>query len=506
MFASERDEADLSKRTVWILGDQLNRNITSLEGADPSDTRILMVQFYEQVDGRRAHRQRLHLFLAAMRRFANDLRADGFEVDERLASDFADGIKAHRKQYSPKSITAMYPLDWDEHELMKRESIEVTPTNQMLCNTDEFSAWAGDNQRFRMEDFYRWQRKRLDILMDGDAPAGGAWNFDPENRKPPPKKARDWYEPIVDPLDELDAQLLEELPKDAPGADPVGLWATTREQALARLDDFVERVLPEFGPYEDAMLTNEFRLAHSMLSHCLNAGLLSPDEVVHAAEEAYRSGHAPIASVEGFVRQIIGWREYIWNVYWHWMPDYRQNNVLNARRSLPPMFDTGETNMNCMSTTLADVHERAWCHHIQRLMVLGNFTMLAGIKPAEVVAWMTAQFVDGNEWVMLPNVIGMALYADGGRMSTKPYAAGGAYINRMSDYCKNCVYDPKKRVGDDACPYTTLYWNFIDRHRATFAKNSRMFRSVQGLDRLKDLDDVRARASDVLKLMHDGKL
>jgi deoxyribodipyrimidine photolyase-related protein len=296
------------------------------------------------------------------------------------------------------------------------------------------------------------------------------------------------------------------LPDDAFGDDPDGWWATDRKGALRRLRHFVKYALPRFGPHEDAMLTGEAAMAHSLLSHALNIGLLMPDEVVEAAEAAYRKGDAPINSVEGFIRQIIGWREYIWNVYWAWMPDYRDLNGLKAKRKLPPLFTGAGTDMNCVSIAIEGVRERAWLHHIQRLMVLGNFAMLSEIEPDAMVKWMWQSFIDGAEWVMLPNLTGMALYADGGRMSTKPYAGGGAYINRMSDYCKGCKYNPKKRVGDDACPFTTLYWDFLARHKSRFAHNHRMQQTIRNLERISDIDDVRARAHEVSKKLDAGTL
>jgi deoxyribodipyrimidine photolyase-related protein len=276
---------------------------------------------------------------------------------------------------------------------------------------------------------------------------------------------------------------------------------------LLRLRHVIDDVLPQFGPHEDAMLARNWHLAHSMLSHALNIGLLLPGEVCDAAEAAYRQGRAPLASVEGFLRQIIGWREYVWGLYWRWMPAYRDRNHLGNDRPLPPVF-RGEatTDMRCLSTTLDGLRKRGWVHHIQRLMVLSNLAMLSGVRPAEMVDWMWASFIDGAEWVMLPNVVGMGMWADGGAMATKPYAAGGAYINRMSDYCGDCRFDPKRRTGDEACPYTTLYWDFIARHEEQFAGNHRMAQPLRGLERLGDLEEVRERAAEVLQRLDLGRL
>jgi deoxyribodipyrimidine photolyase-related protein len=347
----------------------------------------------------------------------------------------------------------------------------------------------------------------LGVLMDGDEPAGGRWNFDADNREPPPKDGRNrWPTPLVTPLDEVDAAVLADLPDTVWGAPPDGTWATSRAGALQRLHHFVEQVLPHFGPHEDAMLTSSWHLAHSMLAQYLNIGLLHPSEVVEAAEHAYREGRVPVASAEGFVRQVIGWREYAWGLYWLRGAEYLQRNELDARRPLPPAFTGAPTKMRCLDTTLQTLHDHAWVHHIQRLMILGNLALLAGVQPHAMVRWMWAGFVDGAEWVMAPNVIGMALYADGGAMSTKPYAAGGAYINNMSDYCKGCRYDRAKRTGPDACPYTTLYWDFLARHSARLSKNPRVVQQVRAAERLSDLAEVRVRAREVLELLDRGEL
>jgi deoxyribodipyrimidine photolyase-related protein len=342
--------------------------------------------------------------------------------------------------------------------------------------------------------------------MDDDQPAGGRWNFDADNRERPPRDGREWPEPRHTPLDEVDRAVLADLPDSCWGAPPDGTWPTSRAEALRRLDHAVTEVLPRFGPHEDAMLSTSWALAHTLLSPALNIGLLHPREVCDAAERAYRAGAVPIASAEGFVRQVIGWREYVWGIYWREGPAYRSANSLDAHRPLPPAFTGAPTRMRCLATVRRDVHDHGWTHHIQRLMVLGNLALLAGVDPWAVTSWMWHGFVDGAEWVMLPNVIGMALYADGGRMATKPYAAGGAYIDRMSDYCKGCAYDRRKRVGDDACPFTTLYWAFLDRHAERFGRNPRMVRQVRAAQRLGDLDAVRARAAVVLAALDAGEL
>ena len=317
----------------------------------------------------------------------------------------------------------MEPASWDGRALLERLDVELVRSDQFLCHPEEFAAWAGD-RAVKMEDFYRWQRRRLGHLMDGDQPAGGRWNFDHDNRERPPTDGRAWPEVLRTPLDDLDRAVLADLPDTCWGAPPDGTWATTRAEALRRLDHAVDVVLPRFGPHEDAMLSTSWSMAHTLLSPYLNLGLLHPGEVADAAEVAYREGRVPIASAEGFVRQVIGWREYVWGRYWQWMPGYRDENALGADRPLPPVYTGAPTDMACVASALASVHDHGWAHHIQRLMVLGNLALLAGVDPWALTEWMWAGFVDGAEWVMLPNVIGMSQHADGGRMATKPYAAG----------------------------------------------------------------------------------
>ncbi len=498
------------RTTVWVLGDQLNRSISSLEGADPASTVVLMVRSEAKVMARPWHRQRLHAILAGMARFAAELRAEGFEVDERQAATFEDGLTAHRAEYRPTVVRVMAPESFAGRALARRVGLEVVESNLFLTTTGEFARWAagggGVRGRLRMEDFYRWQRRRLGILMDGDQPCGGRWNFDHDNRLPPPREPVDWPGVVSDPLDDLDGRILASLPGGAVGEEPNGWWATDRAGALARLESFVAGGLDRFGPYEDAMLAGQPTMAHSMLSQALNLGLLHPREVCQSVESAYRDGRVSVASAEGFIRQVIGWREYVRGLYWLWGPGYGELNALAAERPLPPALSRGETAMRCVQVTVGDVHRHGWVHHIQRLMILANLCTLAGVNPQEVVAWMWEMFVDGAEWVMLPNVIGMGLHADGGMMATKPYVSGGAYIRRMSDYCDGCRYDPRRRVGDDACPFTTLYWSFLDTHSGTFVANPRMSRQVKGVDRLGDIEGVRSRSEEVLRLLDAGLL
>ncbi len=491
-----------------MFGDQLNRCIGALADASPSTHRVLLVESRAKLGDRRWHVQRAHFLLVSMRRFTDALRTEGFVVDYRVAQTFSEGLRAHVEQFSPTRVVATEPNSYAARELIERLGVGTMRSNQFLTHHSDFAEWADTRKALRLEDFYRRQRTGLEYLMDGDEPAGGRWNYDAENRKPPPRDgAQPWPTPPYEELDDLDRATLADLPSTCWGDQPNGTWATSRAGAQRRLTHFVTNVLPMFGPHEDAMLSDNWHLAHSMLSPYLNNGLLLPDEVCDAVEIAYREGRVPIASAEGFIRQVIGWREYVWGLYWYWGPEYRNENVLEANRDLPRALTTADaTRMRCVASCVGDIEQRGWAHHIQRLMVLGNLALLAGVSPRQMTDWMWESFVDGAEWVMVPNVVGMSLYADGGRMSTKPYAAGGAYIDRMSDYCKGCNYDRKARVGDTACPFTTLYWDFLLRHSDRFARNPRMVVQVRAAQKLSDGEAVRNRAVDVLRMLDAGTL
>ena len=501
--------------TIWVLGDQLNRNISSLADRGPDNCRVLFVESTAKIASKRWHVQRVHLVVSAMRHFAEELRAEGFEVDYRHSPSLGAGLREHVDEFDVDSVIAMEPMSSDGRAMLERHGVALTVNNQFTCHYDDFAEWASDRKSFKMEDFYRWQRQRLDIMMVDGKPAGGAWNFDKDNRERPPKDGRSWPEITQFGLDEIDEQVLADLGAadvEMWGEHPDGRWPVTREQAVTRLDEFIQTGLSPFGPHEDAMLAEEWKLAHSVLSSSMNLGLLHPLEIAERAADALHiehggDGDAPINSVEGFVRQVIGWREYVWGVYWLWMPEYRGLNELGADKAVPPAF-TGEapTKMACVSGTIRHIEEAGYAHHIERLMVLGNLALTSGVDPQAMTDWMWASFVDGAEWVMLPNVLGMALHADGGMMATKPYASGGAYINKMSNYCSGCAFDPKKRTGENACPYTTLYWDFLARNEDAFKGNHRMGQQLAGMRRLKDLDEVRERAVEVRERLFAGKL
>ena len=498
----------MSLPTIWVFGDQLNRGIGALAGATPLTHRVLFIESTKKIASRKWHVQRAHFIVATMRKFANQLRNEGFHVDYRFASSMREGFDSHVLEFQPAEVVATEPNSYGARQLVAGLGVRTVPTNQFLCHLDEYQTFLGSRKTIKMEDFYRWQRKRLNVLMDGDEPMGGRWNFDEENRQPPPKTGHDrWPEPRRYELDDVDQNVLESVQKHCFGKLPEGQWATTREGALARLRSFVDQVLPMFGEHEDAMLKSNWHLAHSLLSPYLNVGLLLPGEVVSAAETAFKEGNVPMNSAEGFIRQIIGWREYIWNCYWQWMPEYAQMNSLGANKDLPPMFtDPTKTSMACMKSVLTGVNERSYSHHIERLMVLGNFALIAGINPQQFTRWMWNSYIDAAEWVMVPNVIGMSQYADGGMLATKPYASGGAYIDRMSDHCKGCVYDRKKRTGDDACPFTVLYWDFFLRHQERFVKNPRVARQVRAAQQLQDSEELQVVAVKMLKKLDAGTI
>ena len=493
--------------SVWVLGDQLNRDFAALSGASPSTHRVLMVESVGKLSSKSWHIQRAHLVIASMRRFADELRQEGFEVDYRRSASLAAGYREHVAQFAPGKVLVMEPASWSGLELARGLGCTLVRSNQFLCHADEFASWANGRKSFKMEDFYRTQRVRGGYLMNGDEPEGGRWNFDAENREPPPRDGVNrWPTPVTTALDDVDEEVLADIEKHCHGDRPTGIWATTRTGALERLRHFLTELLPVFGPHEDAMITSSWHLAHSVLSPYLNIGLLTPREVCDAVQDEFARGRVPLASAEGFIRQVIGWREYVWGLYWLWMPGYSSKNVLDADQPLPRCFSTGETDMRCVSTVLHEIRSHGYAHHIQRLMIIGNLSLINGSSPQALTEWMWANFVDGAEWVMVPNVIGMSQFADGGMMATKPYASGGAYIDKMSDYCKGCRYKRTERTGPDACPFTTLYWDFMARHETRLGRNPRVAQQVRAAFKLKDLDGVRERAVEVRAGLAEGRI
>ena len=488
-------------RILYIPFDHLHREYGILRTANKSTDRILFVESKRMCSGRNWHPERLFFLISSARHFAQELVAEGFTVDYLQAATTQDGIEQYQRQNPNMTLHATKQSSFRLQRTLAELGAEFVENDFFLTPRDLFEEWASTQKSYLMENFYREQRRRLNILMENGKPVGGAWNFDKENRLPPPKNYK-WPKYLDFERDEIDRKVAEEL-----NIELKKTWATTRTGALKQLRRFITEHFANFGPFEDAMVLDSWSLHHSVISPYINNGLLHPQEVINAATEAFASGKIPIESAEGFIRQIIGWREYINGMYWHLGEQYRDNNQLNSTRKLLPLFNASEkTEMNCVRSIVADIEERAWVHHIPRLMVLSNLALITGVNPQEFLEWMRERFIDASEWVMVPNVIGMGVHADGGKMMTKPYAAGGAYISRMSEYCSGCSYNPKLRVGANACPFTTLYWDFLDRNKEIFAKNHRMFQQINGLKRLSDLPELRERAKEVLAGLDKGEI
>jgi deoxyribodipyrimidine photolyase-related protein len=489
------------KRIIYIPFDHLNQKYGALAKANPKEDLVVLVESARMTTGRNWHKERLFFLISSARHFAHELQSQGFTVEYVKTATTIDGLKTIQAKHKITEVICAEPSSHRQFAALKEFGATFIANDFFLTPRPLFEDWAGSQKSFLMENFYRLQRSRLNILIEKGKPTGGAWNFDKENRLPPPKK----YEGpayLEHKRDQIDLEVAKEL-----GHTPTATWATTRAGALAQLKNFIDNHFAEFGPLEDAMTTDNWALHHSLLSPYLNNGLLHAEEVIAAAIKAFDAGKIPIESCEGFIRQIIGWREYVNGMYWFLAPDYRENNQLKATRKLLPLFtDSGKTKMNCIKQTVSDIEERAWVHHIPRLMLLSNLALITGTNPQEFLDWMREVFIDASEWVMVPNVIGMGVHADGGAMMTKPYAAGGAYISRMSNYCKGCEYNPKLRIDESACPFTTLYWDFLDRHRETFVKNHRMSQQVFGLNRLSDLPELKVRAQEVLKGLEQGTI
>ena len=481
--------------------DHLNQNYGALKDAKPGQDKIVMVESARMTTGSKWNKQRLFFLISSARHFAKELGQAGFDVLYLKAANTADGIDQARKQTGIQTLVATEPSSFIQTRQLADLGAEFVENDFFLTPRKLFLDWASSQKSYLMENFYRKQRLRLNILMNNQEPEGGSWNFDASNRLPPPKNYS-WPEYSYHEPDEIDEAVAKQL-----AMKPSRLWATSRAHALTRLSQFIENDLEHFGPYEDAVTTESWFLHHSVLSPYINNGLLHPEEVVSAAVKRYKSGNIPIESAEGFIRQIIGWREYINGMYWFLGEDYKKENNLQATRKLLPLFtDPAKTSMNCVKSEVSAIAERGWTHHIPRLMILSNLALITGTNPQQFLDWMRQQFVDASDWVMVPNVIGMGLHADGGKMMTKPYAAGGAYISRMTNYCKGCSYDPKSRTADNACPFTTLYWDFLDRNLEAFSKNHRMFQQVAGLKKLSDLPELRNRAKVVLTGLEKGEI
>jgi deoxyribodipyrimidine photolyase-related protein len=484
---------------VLALGDQLDPQSLALDDFDREKDLVWMAELPEESKHVWSHKARIALFFSAMRHFAKRLEERGIpmrylRIGAHAYSGFADALSAEIASKRPDRIVVVQPGDYRVLAQLRDATsgaglpLEVRRNRQFLIDLDEFQNWAEGRKELRLEHFYRFMRRRMGLLMDGKDPVGGPWNFDKENRKTFGRKG-----PGLVPLpaafapDALTRAVIADVEQqfpDHPGSLAHFDWSVTPQQAKEALEDFVMRRLPAFGPYQDALWTGETYLYHSRLSAAMNLGFLDPQAVLDAAVAAYRRGAAPLASVEGFVRQIVGWREFIRGLYWTHMPDYLEANSLDAHQALPDFFWTGNTDMRCLAETIGQTLEYGYAHHIQRLMITGLFALLLGVEPRQVHAWYLAVYVDAVEWVELPNVLGMSQFADGGLMASKPYVASGKYIQRMSNYCEHCPYDPNEATGASACPFTTLYWDFLMRHEARFKDHPRAGLQWRNLNRL----------------------
>ena len=492
----------VTRNLVLVLGDQLNDQSTALAGFDPAQDAIWMAEVDEESTHVPSAKQRTTLFLSAMRHFAQGLRDKHWPViyshidDLGNTGSLAGELDRAIGQHQPRQLVMTAPGDWrvlrqlrataEQHAL----ALEIRDDDHFLCTVREFKAHADGRKSLRLEYFYRELRRKHGILMEGDQPIGGQWNFDADNRssfgKTGPGKlpAPTRFEP-----DAITRQVMDVVNTrfaDHPGSLAQFGWPVTRVQALQVLADFIQHRLPQFGQYQDAMWEGEVWLYHSHVSCALNLKLLNPREVVAAAENAFRTGHAPLEAVEGFVRQVLGWREYVRGIYWTQMPDYMERNAMQAHADLPAFFWSGDTDMACLRDAIGQTLMHGYAHHIQRLMVTGLYALLFGVHPKQVHAWYLSVYVDAVEWVELPNTLGMSQYADGGLMASKPYVASGKYIDRMSNHCKGCRYNPAEATGEAACPFTTLYWDYLSRHADALAKNPRMLMQLKNLNRMSE--------------------
>ena len=491
---------------VLILGDQLTPGISSLSDADRAATTILICEVMGEATYVKHHKRKIAFLFSAMRHFADELREAGWTVDYVTLDDadnsgsFTGEVARAIARYAPTTLSVTEPGEWRVLGEIQAWGelfglpVTITPDTRFIASHAEFEAWAEGRKTLRMEYFYRDMRRKTGLLMakndkGDDDPAGGQWNFDHDNRKPASGGALLMPHPLKHEPDAITQEVLALV--GTRFADHFGsldgYWfGATRDQAEAAFDHFLKSALPQFGDYQDAMLVGERFLYHAVVSMYLNCGLLDPLAMCRAVEAEYEAGRAPINAAEGFIRQIIGWREYVRGIYWREGPDYARRNALEAKRPLPDFYWTAQTDMACIRAAVEQTRDEAYAHHIQRLMITGTFALIAGIDPHEVHEWYLAVYADAYEWVEVPNVIGMSQFGDGGLLASKPYAASGAYIDRMSNYCGTCRYKVKLKAGPDACPFNYLYWDFMDRHQDRFAKNPRMAQMVSTYRRMSD--------------------
>ncbi len=479
---------------ILVLGDQLTDSLSALAQADKARDIVVMAEVGSEATYVPHHPKKIAFTFAAMRKFSAHLEDQGWRVDYTKLDDPDNGgsipaeLLRRADQHQTAKVIATEPGEWRLIAALNDLPLDVTllPDTRFICSRTEFEGWAEGRKALRMEYFYREMRRKTGLLMDGDQPVGGQWNFDHDNRKPakgslfrnaPPDAAPD---AVTDEVLDLVARRFG----NNFGTLRPFTFHTDRAGALQVLDHFIAKALPDFGAYQDAMLVGDPYLNHAVIGLYLNAGLLEPLEVCQRAEAAYHAGHAPLNSVEGFIRQIIGWREFVRGIYFREGPDYTSRNALGHSRALPSMYWGGATQMTCMSQAIGQTRDLAYAHHIQRLMVTGNFALLTGVDPAHVQEWYLAVYADAYEWVEAPNTLGMSQFGDGGVVGSKPYVSSGAYIDRMSNYCGGCHYKVKEKSGEKACPFNLLYWHFLNRHRDRFAPNPRMAQMYRTWDKM----------------------
>ena len=497
------------RNLVLVLGDQLDAQSAAFDGFDATADAVWMAEVEEEATHVWCHKQRLAMFFSSMRHFRDSLREKNLTVHYHQLSplrsrdrgrDFASVLRKDVRKLRPSKLVVVLPGDYRVKRQLQQQAsklnleLEIRPDRHFFCDPDEFARFAQGRKSLLLETFYRQMRKKHDVLMDNGQPEGGQWNFDADNResfgKQGPTNMRGPHSFRPDDLTKEVFELVERRFGDHPGNLDRFDRPVTSTQARTMLRDFIQRSLPLFGQFEDAMWTDEAFVYHSRLSAPLNMKLLAPQTCVEKAIEAYAVGHAPINSVEGFVRQLLGWREFIRGVYWLYMPEYEENNFFNHQADVPDVFWNGETDMVCVRQSMQHVLNHGYAHHIHRLMVLGNFALLLGVHPRAFHQWHMAMYVDAVDWVSLPNALGMSQHGDGGVVGTKPYVSTGNYINRMSNFCGQCKYDFKSATGEHACPITTLYWDFLDRHHDKLKGNNRMAMQMKNVDRKRKQGDI----------------
>lgn len=510
-------------KLCFILGDQLSDTLSALREINRHDDVVLMCEVTEEATYVRHHPKKIAFLFSAMRHFAQTLTIKGYDVrytkfdDPDNQGSLVKELMRAVEEIKPSTINLTQPGEWRVLKMFEdlKSKLPVPliiyEDNRFLCTINEFKAWAKGKKQLRMEFFYRMMRQKYRILIDSnDNPIGGSWNYDAQNRNPA-KHIPSFPKRLNYPEDEITVEVLRLVKKKFSNnfgqLIPFEL-AVTRADALSEAHYFIEHCLISFGDYQDAMLTHETSLFHSRLSFYLNAGLLLPIELCRIAEQAYLQQKAPLNSVEGFIRQILGWREYIRGIYWYFMPAYKEMNHFQATRALPAFFWGSDTKMFCIKEVVRQTSVEAYSHHIQRLMITGNFALLAGINPKEVCEWYLAVYADAYEWVELPNTLGMALYADGGLMASKPYAASGKYIQRMSNFCESCSYKPNTLLGEKACPFNALYWNFLKQNEDKLKNNPRLHYAYMNWQKMPSdkKEAIHAQAQDILSSLDSGRL